>query len=276
MCGRADPHARRRGEQMSVRRRAVSAVAGLSMASMLLTGCGLFGSEPAAEEKPAVSAADLPPNGVEKLKVAEILSRARAAAKKAGTVRVQRTSGTGGTRSVLDARVGSDAGIATLTGGGSAFEVRRVGGSLYYHGDEATAARSIGQEAAKLLGGRWFVVPENDGNVAIFTDTLTFSKVVKEALKGTGVTKGKVVTYLEQPAIKLSDKRRNLYIALRGEPLLLAVENRTSRVKTVFSEWGEPVRVNPPPGEPIKVNELVTDKPKATAKPRTTTKPKAS
>lgn len=251
-----------------MRRRAFRAVAPTCTAvvlAVLLAGCG--GSEEKAPEPPPaapVSAAELPPNNIEKFKASTILSRARAASKKAGTVRARRTSGTGTNKSTFDARVAADVGMGTLSDRGRIFEIRRVDGMLYYHGDEATAAKSIGEEAAKLLGGRWFVAPQDDKRLETYTSTLTFDTVVSEAFTPTGtVAKGEVKNYLGQPAIRLNDDERNYFIALRGEPVLLGVEYRKLRDKTTYSEWGAPVRVNPPPGDPIRLNKLEAEKPKS-------------
>ncbi|MYU23599.1 hypothetical protein [Streptomyces sp. SID8352] len=134
-----------------IRRAAVLGTLCAALAGAGLTGCG-GGEDP-----------DAGTNGVGKLPAAEIHTKARAAARAAGTVRLHGTVEAGGATYTLDMRLRSDGGTGSVAAKGATFRLLRIGDQLYLKADAGFWTHDGGDEsAAGKLADKYVKVPQGD------------------------------------------------------------------------------------------------------------------
>ncbi|MGW7575358.1 hypothetical protein [Streptomyces sp. NPDC054765] len=135
--------------------RAALVGAACAVLAVALTGCG--GEDP-----------DAGTNGVGKLSAAKIESKARAAARRADTVRLSGNVVSQGRTYQLDMSLAKDGAKGALTTKAAAFQLLRIGDALYLKADaafwagEKSGASGTPGRAAGKLDGKYVKVPAGD------------------------------------------------------------------------------------------------------------------
>lgn len=237
-------------------------VPGVVAAALLTAGCGGGSPAPATQSAPATpsmpsaapeAAGAGAPNGVEKLSAEDVLARAKAAARKAGTVHITAQATEGTSKYTVDARAGQDNGTGELVNDGASFTVRRVGETAYLKGNAAFNQQVAGSaKAAKALTGRWVKGPANGDNFAGVAGFVSIDEVVDGLLDPKGkVTKGEISSVDGRRTIILLDAdKAPLHVALDGEPYAVRVESgpqAKAKSRIDLAEWGAPLKVEVPP-----------------------------
>jgi hypothetical protein len=137
------------------------------MCALVVTGTGLTGC---AEDPDAGT------NGVGKLSADKIQAKTKAAAGAVDAVRLSGTVVAGGTSYRLDMRLKSEGGSGSVTAGGAAFHLLRVGEQLYLKADAAFWKNEDGKAgsesdtaAADKLDGKYVKVPAGDPSYKKFS-----------------------------------------------------------------------------------------------------------
>lgn len=241
----------------------------VSAAALLAASCGDDTSgtgAPAAAGSPSASVSASAAGGeLASLDATEILTRAKAAFKKAESVRLTGGGASSGESFKVDMRYSADKAIGTVSSSGQQIELRRIDKTVYLKADKAFWTQTAGAAAAELLGGKYLKAPLTDQRVAqlaSFTDKDAF---VDEVLDDTGtITKGEPKDVRGTPAIGLVNKDTDgggtLYVATSGEPLplqLLPQAGGTDSGTLDFLDYGKAVTVEvPPAAQTIDVTKL--------------------
>ena len=250
------------------RTRSLAATAALSAA--LLAACGSGGdSDSAAQQSPsatptasaaasapasAPAASAAPAGDLASLSADEILVRAKEAGKRAGSVQVLGTVAQGGQSGRLDLQVQEGSGKGTIAAQGVEFDLVKVGEEFFLQGDERFYAQfGGGEEAAKLLEGKWLKGSPRDQQLGPLAGFLSVDTLLDQLLDPTTkLDKGEETTVDGKRAILLrtQDGRGELAVALEGEPYPLQLEpgegNTQDTGKVTFSRWGERFDVTAP------------------------------
>jgi hypothetical protein len=195
-------------------------------------------------------------NGVASKSPSEILAASQAAAQSATSVHVAGKSAQGPLSITLNLDLASNGGRASVSVLGLAFELIRVGNTLYLKGSPAFYKR-LGV-AAHVPQGTWLKAPANLGRrtggqmaqLAAFTD---LSGELKRLLSSSGPKiKGATTTVNGQKAIELKESGKlfsgSLYIATTGKPYPIKLVKRGQETgQTTFSHWNAPVLLTAPP-----------------------------
>lgn len=235
-------------------------VPGVVAAALLTAGCGGGSPAPAAQSAASTVTSAAPeasragaPNGVEKLSAEDVLARAKAAARKAGTVHITAQASEGTSKYTVDARAGQDNGTGELVNDGASFTVRRVGATAYLKGNAAFNQQVAGSaKAAKALTGKWVKGPVKGDNFAGVAGFVSLDEVVDGLLDPKGkVTKGEISSVDGRRTIILLDAdQAPLHVALDGEPYAVRVESgpqAKAKSRIDLAEWGAPLQVQVPP-----------------------------
>ncbi|WP_141579381.1 hypothetical protein [Actinomadura sp. WMMA1423] len=239
---------------------------GLS-AALLLTvafavGCGPAedkGAAPAKASAPASpSAAPTPasaiPNGVEKLKAAEILRRARKATASAKSLRMRGRIQEDGEKYRLDFRF---AGKAKATGtfkmGAQSVQITRIGKDLYLKGDDAFWKSIGGKAAVQLLSGKQLKTTTKNPDFKDIDPVTDPSALLAEAVKSVGSwKKGVPGTVGGVPTVTLvGSSGEKVHVATRGEPYVLLLDGGDPADKIEYLDYDEPVDIPRPPAKTI-------------------------
>lgn len=201
------------------------------------------------------------PNGVETLAAAEIVKRARRAAREATSVHVSGTSSQGGTKVSIDARMDERQGTGTVETGGGRIGIVRSGKTVYVQGDTAFYTSVVGDaNTAKLLEGKWLKSSTSNRDFRELAALVDYDRFVGEGLEPAGeATKADTKGIDGIRAVGLHDRDGVLYVALDGEPLPVAAEPTpgSGEGRLRFSEWSAPVEVTvPKASETIDLAEL--------------------
>lgn len=207
----------------------------VSAAALVATACGNDSTSGAAAPSQAAgssgSATSASPSAagsdISGLAATEIFARAKAAFKKADSVRLSGSGASGTTKFSIDMHyAASGNAIGTVGNAGQTIELRRIGQTVYVKADKAFWTSSAGAAVGNLLGGKYLKAPLTDQRVAqlgAFTDKNSFADEVLSP--SSTVTKGDTKTIRGIPAIGLVDKSSTgsatLYVATTGEPVPL-------------------------------------------------------
>ncbi|MEU5994003.1 hypothetical protein ABZ806_33955 [Spirillospora sp. NPDC047418] len=206
-----------------------------------------------ASARPSASATAAASNGVEKLRPAEILSRARKATASARYLRMRGQIEDGDGKIALDFRF---AGKTKATGwfqqGKQRVEIIRVGKTVYFRGNKAFLKEIGGKSAVQLLSGKHIKTTANSADfkdLAAFTDRMS---LMKEALKEAGTWRtGRAGTVAGTPALTLTGGPGvEIQVATRGEPYVLRLDGGPGN-RIEYLAYGTPVDVSRPPAEAV-------------------------
>ena len=126
-------------------------------AVLLVAGCGGGSTSGSGSPAPSAPAASPAPagNGVADLPADEILARAKAAVRKAESVRVKGGGSSRGAQFQLDMRYGTGAkAIGTISNNGQTVELRRIGGVVYLKAGKDFWTSIGGARTAAAVAGR--------------------------------------------------------------------------------------------------------------------------
>lgn len=238
----------------------------VSAAALLAAACGdTSGTGTLAAAGSTSASAPAAGGELASLDATEILTRAKAAFKKAESVRLTGGGASSGASFKVDMRYSADKAVGTVSSSGQEIELRRIDKTVYLKADKAFWSQTVGAAAAELLSGKYLKAPLTDQRVAqlaSFTDKDAF---VDEVLDETGtITKGEPKDVRGTPAIGLVNKDTDgggtLYVATTGEPvpLQLLPEAGGSDSGTLdFLDYGKAVTVEvPPAAQTIDVTKL--------------------
>ncbi|WP_250005532.1 hypothetical protein [Actinoplanes sp. M2I2] len=246
------------------------AVVVFASTALLATGCAGQDDDAANPAAPATSAAQATSaapagNGVEALEAQQILDKAKAALKKAGSFHMKGDIVTDGSKMGLDFKTGNGEVIGKLSMGGPSVELLEVAKKRYIRPDAAFwsmsgGGKEQGEQMAKLVGDRWVAVKATDKNTA---DMFGFSDIDSMLNADGKVTKGAAKDINGRPAIGLVDNSQDggtLYIATTGEPYPLRIESKNAAEGGLdFTEFGEkfPDIKAPAPADVVDIEKLM-------------------
>ena len=210
----------------------------------LLAGCGSSGPKS---------------NGVADRSAKEIVQAASAAAKGASSVHVAGTINAGGKITLDLSLARGKGGKGKIQTSGMTFEVISVDGKVYFKTNAAALQRLGGGVAAQLLQGRWIVAPATLTQLSSLTALTDLDSLVNSITSSLGrLTKGDESDVNGEPAIAVTSNRKGgtLYVATTGNPYPLKIEGSSAGTGSInFDQWGEPVKLEPPPN-PVDFSKL--------------------
>ncbi|MGH3240963.1 MAG: hypothetical protein ACRDNL_11335 [Spirillospora sp.] len=216
-------------------------------------------AKPTATGTTGAAAAAAVPNGIEKLRTAEILSRARKATASARYLRMRGQIEEGGEKYKLDFRY---AGKSKATGwfaqGTQRLEMTRIGKTVYLSGNDEFWTSVGGKGAAQLFSGKHVKTSLKDPDfkdLAGFTDR---TKLLTEAVKSlSGWKKGKAGRIGTIPtAVLTASTGDTLQVAAQGRPYVLLLEGGPKN-RVEYLEYEQPVTVQPPPAGKVVDADLL-------------------
>jgi hypothetical protein len=208
----------------------------LAVLSVAVAGCGSSGSKS---------------NGIPDMTATQILTQMKKDVANAKSVHITGTGTTSGTPLSLDLQLErGTGGSGHIEIGGYRFDLVRIDGRLYFKADEAALNHFAGSVVAKLLAGRWFVVPAGSGGFGSFTPFTDLQKLMKQILTASGrVEKGDETKVDGQPAQALTDTKNGgtLYVATTGPAYPLQLKPGKGKSGTIsFTDWDQPVTLTAP------------------------------
>lgn len=229
---------------------ALAILSSLVLAGGLVAGCSGSGSQPPAQS----GLAALPPQ--------QILSRADAAARAAGSLHFSSTTKQGPTSIDFsdDSEQGGGRQDITMSDGGQ-LTVLLIAGIGYVNGNAAALNGFLGMTDAMSaeLAGHWISFSAGSPGYQLVVGGVTTSSVLREIIPAGPLTKtarqtidGQSVVGVRGPAPASAQMPKGskitLYVAANGRPLPVSCLERTSTDLTdmTLSHWGEQVSVAPP------------------------------
>ena len=251
-------HTQRDHTQRDHRLRAAGAPAALVLLLASVAACGpaeKTETTPRAASASATGSASpaAASNGVEKLKSAEILARARKATGSARFLRMRGDVKDGDDAFKLDFRF---AGKAKATGwfqqGAERVEITRIGKDIYLKGNTAFWKSIGGKGAVQLFSGKHLKTTSSNAD---FKDLAAFTSrtaLFDEAVKAVGTwTKGKTGTIGGSPAVTLTGAPgEEISVATRGEPYVLVMNGGPGN-RIEYLAYEQPVDVRRPPAASV-------------------------
>jgi hypothetical protein len=204
-----------------------------SLAVLALAGCG-SGSKT---------------NGEEKKTAEQVVADAQAAAKSASIVHVVGSGTDNGQPLKLDLWVGDGKGKGHLEEGGLAFDIVRVGNTVYVKGSAAFWKQFGGDAAAALLHDRWVKAPTTRDQVKSIVGLTDKSQFFSSILGQHGKIENKgIVDYQDAKVVEVRDTTQggSLYVASTGTAYPVAVKGGKNQGDIAFSGWNADVAVVAP------------------------------
>ncbi|WP_157406804.1 hypothetical protein [Actinomadura rubrobrunea] len=239
----------------------------LTGAVLVLTGCEPADGGRASGGEAEASTTSVSPspsatatataNGVERLRPAQILARARAATLAARSLRVRGQIREDGERGDVDLRFdGRTRAAGEITMDGGHVSIICIDSVVYFKGDDAfwkTAAGKAGKTGKgtpQLLGGMWLKdTAEGFGELAETGDRKKFlAETLKEA--GTSIKVEGTSRIGGRAALTLRGSGGRIYVATEGEPYVLRVDIGAKGYLDL-SGFDEPVAVKAPPEDQV-------------------------
>ena len=231
-------------------------------AVLLLAGCGddtTAGSgNPAASGSASASATTGGGNGVAALGAEEILKKAEAALRDAGSVRIKGEGGSGTESFAIDLRYADGNSTGTLGINGQTIELRKLGQTVYLKGSREFWTSSGGEGAAQLLTGKWLKTPLSDKRFGGLSELTDLDEAADGLLDPDGaITKGEQKTVNGVPCVGLVNSGKDggtLWVATTGEPYPVRIEPdpKSGEEGAIdFTGYGETVTVEAPPADQV-------------------------
>ncbi len=239
--------------------RAVRLLAAVPAALLLLAGCGddTTGGTGNPAASGASASASSGGDNVSAMAADEILKKATAALKAAGSVRIkgEETSGQGFS---IDLRYSDDNAAGTLGVNGQTIELRKLGQTVYLKGSREFWVGNGGEGAAQLLTGKWLKTPLTDKRFSGLSELTDLDEAADGILGPDGtITKGEQKPINGVPCIGLVSSGKDggtLWVATTGEPYPVRIEpgaESGSKGAVDFSQYGEKVTVDAPPADEV-------------------------
>jgi hypothetical protein len=189
-------------------------------------------------------------NGVASKSAAEILAASKSAADSASSVHVAGKNSQGPLSITLNLDLASNGGRGQISVLGNAFELIRVGSTLYLKGNPAFYQR-LGA-AAHPPPGTWLKAPSKSGQLAQLAAFTEPTRELNTLLSTVGPAKGATTTINGQKAIELKESGKlysgSLYVATTGKPYPIEiVKHGRETGQITFTGWNKPVSLTAPP-----------------------------
>lgn len=242
-------------------------IGGLACAAAVtgLTGCGGDKKEPAAQGSPASTAAapssapspSVPQtSGIEKLTAQQISDKAKAALQAAPSLTLSLSTTEGSARvkgKVSMDRQGHCSGTMAMGTQGS-FAILQAGGKAWIKPDAAFLKQMAGAEAAKLMAGK-YIAGGTAKDMSSFCDLNQFMKELDSGPTGKPHKLGvQTVNGIRTVALVETEDggRTTVYVSLEGTPYpVKMVHSGKDGGTALFSDFGKPVLVTPPPASQV-------------------------
>jgi len=179
-------------------------------------------------------------NGEEKKTAAQVVADAQAAAKSATIVHVVGGGTDNGQPIKLDLWVGDGKGKGHLEEGGVAFDIVRVGNTVYVKGGSAFWTRFGGAAAAALLHDKWVKVPTTQAQVKSIIGLTDKSLFLASILGQHGKIENRgIVDYQSEKVVEIRDTTQggSLYVASEGTAYPVAVKGGRNQGDIAFTDW---------------------------------------
>ena len=229
-------------------------------AAVLLTvaGCGDDTTAGSGSAAPSGSSSATAGDGVAALSADEILKKATAALKDAGSVRIKGEGGSGTERFAIDLSYSEGNSTGTLGVNGQTIELRKLDQTVYLKGSREFWMGNGGEGAAQLLTGKWLKTPLTDKRFSGLSDLTDLDEAADGILDPDGtISKGEQKTINGVPSIGLVSSGKEggtLWVASTGEPYPVRIEpdaNSGEQGALDFSGYGEKVTVEVPPADQV-------------------------
>ena len=218
----------------------VSALA-LVLVAALLAGCG--GSRQTAAS-----------NGMASKPADQVFAAAKAAATSASSAHVTGSLVSNGTPFTLDLSLVRDKGAkGSVSVNGLAFDLVKIGDTIYIKGSDAFYQHFAGAAIAQLTHGRWVKASAGSARFRPFASLASVAGLFARisAAHGKLVNDG-TTTYKGQQVVTIRDTSDDskLYVAATGKPYPVAIVGGKKRQSgaVAFDDWNKPVSLSPPAG----------------------------
>ncbi|RKS79560.1 hypothetical protein BZB76_1031 [Actinomadura pelletieri DSM 43383] len=242
-------------------------VPGATLALVLLSSACLPADDKntgmAPTKAPASPAAAKPtptatPNGVEKLKPAQILARARKATASAQYVRMRAELHEEGESYKLDFRYeGKTKAAGTFMQGSQHLEISRFGKTVYLAGNDAYWKEYGGKAVVQLLSGKHLKTTVKDRDfkeLAVFSNRMALLNEVLGGISGWKKSRpGKVGT--TPSVVMTSSSGDKLHVASQGPPYILLLKGGPGN-SIEYLGYETPVGVRPPTKNVVDIDSL--------------------
>jgi hypothetical protein len=228
-------------------------------AVLLAAGCGedtTAGSGSPASTSSASASASSSGSGVAALSADEILKRATAALKAAGSVRIKGEGRSGTERFAIDLRYSDANSTGTLGVNGQTIELRKIGQTVYLKGSREFWKGTGGESAAQLLTGKWLKTPLTDKRFSGLSELTDLEEAADGILDPDGaLSKSGEKTINGVPCVGLVSSGKDggtLWVATTGEPYPVRIEpgaGSGEQGALDFTGYGEKVTVEAPPAD---------------------------
>jgi hypothetical protein len=212
------------------------------LTTVLLAGCGSSGGGGTTAK----------PNGEASKPAARVLADARAAAAKASSAHVLGDLKAGGTPITLDLSTVRNKGAqGSMSTNGLAFDLVRIGDTLYVRGSDAFYKHFAGAAAAQLLHDKWLKGSATHGRLESLAPLTSLGGLfaVISSQHGKLVNDGST-TYKGAKVVAIRDKSdgSRLYVAATGRPYPVAlVSPRHGKSGSItFGDWNKSVSLSAP------------------------------
>ncbi|RFS86728.1 hypothetical protein D0T12_00020 [Actinomadura spongiicola] len=210
-------------------------------------------SPAAAKPTPTVT-----PNGVEKLRPAQILARARKATASARFVQMRAEVHEEGETYKLDFRYeGKAKATGTFMQGSQRMEISRFGKTVYLTANDAFWKANVGKAGAQLFSGKHLKTTVKDRDfkeLAVFSDRTALISEALGAMSGWKKSRpGKVGT---TPTVVITSSTGDkLNVASQGRPYILLLEGGPGN-SIEYRGYETPVSVRPPTKGVVDIDSL--------------------
>ena len=188
----------------------------------------------------------------------DILDAATAAMTAKGSVHIVTTASGGKNRLIQIVNdTGPDSGRQVITGAGMRVEIRLVASIAYLRANQVGLANFIGfpLSQARLLADKWLTFTSGENGYNDLVESLDMPSLIADVRLTGALTKTAVTTIEGRAVIGIKGKGRlggadMLHVATEGDPLPVEETNTDKgEVDTsLFSRWGETVKVTAPAG----------------------------
>ncbi len=225
----------------------------VAVAAALLAGCGKTASTPDATATTTPASTAPADNGVSSLSGEEIMKKAQTALSSASAYQLKGEANADGGKITIEMKY-SDSGknySGTVTNAGVAIELIKIGNDLYVKAPESFLQKQLPGGASvglTMLKGKW--IKTTSDNKAFGDMANVFSATSLLEIKGT-VTKGEISTIDGVEVIAVSTPGNTYYVATKGEPYTVKVEDKVNTGTIAISKFGTAVEITAPPADQV-------------------------
>jgi hypothetical protein len=190
-------------------------------------------------------------NGVAAKSANDILTAAKSAVHKAGTVHIVGSGSDSTGHFAIDMRVdvAKDNAIGSFTSGAATVQIIRTGSTAYVKAPASFyTAQGAPAASAQQFADKWVKVPSTSPGFANLTGLSNIDQILAPA---STITKGSKSTVDGNAVIALIDEEGTLYVSTTGDPVpreLVPKAGSSSSGKLVFTDFGASVDAKAPSG----------------------------